>query len=71
MTVNVNAKINANFFLKVSIDLTGAPEYNGFKVIYLLGMAFAFPTNAQKEVYGCGCRNQKRSKCGGQGCTIR
>ncbi len=33
------------------IDLAGGSGYNGIEVIYLSGMAFAFPT-IQKEVYG-------------------
>lgn len=33
------------------IDLAGISGYNGIEVIYLLGMAFAFPPY-KKEVYG-------------------
>ena len=36
---------------KVPIDLAGISGYNGIEVIYLLGMAFAFPPY-KKEVYG-------------------
>ena len=39
-------------FWKVTIDLAAISGYNGIEVIYLWGMAFAFPTNIQKEVYG-------------------
>ena len=53
------------------IDLAGISGYNGIEVIYLWGMAFAFPTNIQKEVYGCGHRNKKCCECGGQRRTIR
>ena len=36
---------------KNPIDLAGISGYNGIEVIYLLGMAFAFPPY-KKEVYG-------------------
>jgi len=38
-------------FQKNLIDLAGISGYNGIEVIYLLGMAFAFPPY-KKEVYG-------------------
>lgn len=58
-------------FWKVMIDLAGISGDNGFEVIYLLGMAFAFPANIQQEVYGCGHRNKECGECGGQRCTVR
>jgi hypothetical protein len=58
-------------FWKVTIDLAAISGHNGMEVIYLWGMAFAFPTNIQKEVYGCGHRNKKCCACGGQRRTIR
>ena len=61
----------ADWLKKDLIDLAGISGYNGIEVIYLWGMAFAFPTNIQKEVYGCGHRNKKCCECGGQRRTIR
>lgn len=56
-------------FKKVSIDLAGISGYNGSKVIYLLGMAFAFPI-VQKEVMADGYGNKKCGWRNKPGCPI-
>ncbi len=49
---------------KVPVDLAEIRGYNNFKVIYLWGMALAFPVNVQKEVYGCEHGSKKCGQCG-------
>ena len=73
ITVCKSIKFRSGFgvALKNPIDLAGISGYNGFEVIYLSGMAFAFPANIQQEVYGCGHRNKECGECGGQRCTVR
>ena len=70
-TKSMKFQLCADWLKKDLIDLAGISGYNGIEVIYLWGMAFAFPTNIQKEVYGCGHRNKKCCECGGQRRTIR
>lgn len=41
----------AGIVQKVPIDLAGFSGYNGVEVIYLLGMAFAFPANTQRGLW--------------------
>ncbi len=74
VVINTNSmkfQLCSGWLKKDLIDLAGISGYNGIEVIYLWGMAFAFPTYIQKEVYGCGHRNKKCCECGGQRRTIR
>ena len=48
---NKNPAILSSVLWKVSIDLAEISGYNNFEVIYLWGMAFAFPANIKRRLW--------------------
>ncbi len=59
ITKSMKFQLCPGWISKNLIDLDGISGYNNIEVIYLLGMAFAFPTHMKRRFMADGCGNKE------------